>query len=461
MTHLPTELPPLPALAGEEQIEAVARDLEDLPLVRGSAELERLSRDFHEDSPVLTPLLAGRVAQLGVHASSVEAVQRVASACVRHAVPLTLRGAGTGNYGQCVPLAGGVVLDLAGLNRLRSLDPTTGLFTAEAGIGLADLDGQLRQAGRALRLQPSTARSASLGGFVAGGSGGLGSVRWGFLRDPGHLLGLEVVTLEPDPQRLELAAAASRPLNHAYGCNGIITALTMASTEAVAWQELVIAFSDWERAVVASRMIGEASLVLQSLCLLEAPLCGAMPWPGGVGASDRDHHLLVQISADGLPLLQTWLAELGGRLLWQRPAGHGQGLPLAELTWNHTTLHWCRRHSGWTYLQLLLPQPELACLQHLKQGWGDDLLWHLEGVRSQGAQRLAALPLVRWRGAEALDRLIDQVLAQGGICFNPHVLTVEDGGLGVIDADQVAAKALYDPSGLLNPGKLRGWWQRP
>ncbi|MEY3768927.1 MAG: hypothetical protein RLZZ11_1997, partial [Cyanobacteriota bacterium] len=88
-------------------------------------------------------------------------------------------------------------------------------------------------------------------------------------------------------------------------------------------------------------------------------------------------------------------------------------------------------------------------------------LWHLEGVRSQGAQRLAALPLVRWRGAEALDRLIDQVLAQGGICFNPHVLTVEDGGLGVIDADQVAAKALYDPSGLLNPGKLRGWWQRP
>lgn len=462
MTHLPDGLPPLPAPAGAEQIEAVARDLEGLSLVRSVGELERLSRDFHEDSPVLTPLLAGRVAQLGVHASSVEAVQRVASACVRHAVPLTLRGAGTGNYGQCVPLAGGVVLDLSGLNRLRAIDPLTGVFTADAGIGLAALDDQLRQAGRALRLQPSTARSASLGGFIAGGSGGLGSVRWGFLRDPGHLLGLEVVTLEPEPRRLELAAAASRPLNHAYGCNGIITALTMASTEAVAWQELVIGFSDWERAVVAARMIGEASLVLQSLCLLEAPLCGAMPWPG-VGSSGTDdlHRLLVQVSPDGLPLLQSWLAELGGRPLWQRPAGSSQGLPLAELTWNHTTLHWCRRQSGWTYLQLLLPQPELACLQGLKQAWGDDLLWHLEGVRSQGAQRLAALPLVRWRGREALERLIDQVLEHGGLCFNPHVLTVEDGGLGVIDADQVAAKTLYDPNGLLNPGKLRGWWERP
>jgi FAD/FMN-containing dehydrogenase len=40
------------------------------------------------------------------------------------------------------------------------------------------------------------------------------------------------------------------------------------------------------------------------------------------------------------------------------------------------------------------------------------------------------------------------------------VFTVEDGGLGVIDADQVAAKAANDPAGLLNPGKLRGWLAR-
>ena len=45
----------------------------------------------------------------------------------------------------------------------------------------------------------------------------------------------------------------------------------------------------------------------------------------------------------------------------------------------------------------------------------------------------------------------------GALVFNPHVITVEDGGLGVIDADQVAAKQRFDPSGLLNPGKLRGW----
>jgi len=112
---------------------------------------------------------------------------------------------------------------------------------------------------------------------------------------------------------------------------------------------------------------------------------------------------------------------------------------------------------GWTYLQLLLPQPEAPALEALRQRWGEDLLWHLEAVRSQGRQRFACLPLVRWRGASALQELIDQARDLGCLLFNPHVISVEDGGLGVVDADQVEAKRAYDPAGLMNPGKLRGW----
>jgi hypothetical protein len=106
---------------------------------------------------------------------------------------------------------------------------------------------------------------------------------------------------------------------------------------------------------------------------------------------------------------------------------------------------------------MLLPEPELPAMQSLKQRWGDDLLWHLEVVRQQGAQRLAALPLVRWNGEDQLDRLMQDCREVGAVLFNPHVITVEDGGLGVIDGDQVAAKQRFDPAGLLNPGKLRGW----
>ena len=54
---------------------------------------------------------------------------------------------------------------------------------------------------------------------------------------------------------LRLDAAASVPLNHAYGTNGIVTALTMASTPAVAWQQLVLGFDAWDQALAAAQQL--------------------------------------------------------------------------------------------------------------------------------------------------------------------------------------------------------------
>ena len=463
-SHLPQALPgPLPAVADPAQLEALAADLRAAGLepLRGAGALAGLAADGFVYSPVLQPLLQGLGPQLGVRAESTEQVLQVAAGCARHGVSLTLRGAGTGNYGQAVPLAGGLVLELSGLNRLRSLDPDTGVFTAEAAMPLVELEQQLQAQGREPRLLPSTVRSASLAGYVAGGSSGIGSLRWGFLRDPGHLLGLELVTLEPQPRLLQLDATAAEAINHAYGCNGIITALTMASAAAVPWRQLVVAFEDWDQALAAAQRLPATALLLQSLCLLEAPVAALLPWPQGCpAATGQRHRLLLLAAPDALPVLEQLLPALGGVVLWQAPQGQSRGIPLRELTWNHTTLHARGQDPQLTYLQLLLPQPEGPALAALRQRWGPDLLWHLEGVRGYGQQRLACLPLVRWRGREALQQLIDHARELGCLLFNPHAITVEDGGLGAVDADQVAAKAAYDPAGLLNPGKLRGWLER-
>lgn len=452
----------------EARIAALAAELQRLdPALaqvgpEAPAELERLSRDYFDYSPVLVSQLQGCRAQLVAAAVTVEQVRLVAGACARQRVPLTVRGAGTGNYGQCVPLQGGLVLDLSGLQRLRHLDEATGVIDVEAGALMGAIEQQLAPRGRSLRLVPSTMRSATIGGFIAGGSGGIGSLRWGFLRDAGNLLGLEVVTVEPEPRLLQLDAAASAPLNHAYGTNGILTALRLPTTEAVAWQQLVVGFEQWDRALAAAQALPATALQLNAITLLEAPLAQPLPWPGGCPAPEGEEHRLLLLAAPAaLAVLPDWLAARGGTLHWQAPQGQSRGLPLRELSWNHTTLHWRSQHKGWTYLQMLLPQPEGPCLQRLRGRWGEDLLWHLEAVKQQGAARLAALPLVRWRGEEALQRLMVDCREAGALLFNPHVLTVEDGGLGVIDADQVAAKAAYDPAGLLNPGKLRGWLSSP
>ncbi len=454
-------LPVLPPPVDDARIASLAEELSALSPIRQGEELARLSSDFHAYSPVLEPLLAPCRAQLAVRVHSLDALRQVVSACARHAVPLTLRGAGTGNYGQCVPLAGGLVIDLSGLRQLRQLDPISGVFTAEAGITLASLDLQLTERGRGLRLAPSTLRSSSLGGFIAGGAGGVGSLRWGFLRDAGNLLGLEVMTVEPEPRLLQLDAEASAPLNHAYGTNGILTALTLPSCAAVDWQQLVVGFMSWEAALDTLQELSHTALLLNNAALLEAPVAAALPWPSGCTPPRAgEHRLLLLAAPDAMAVLPAWLATRGGTLQWQEPQAGGRGLPLRELCWNHTTLHWRGSHPDWTYLQLLLPADPQPAMASLRQRWGEDLLWHLEAVRQHGAVRLSGLPLVRFRGVEALADLIDHCRGLGVLVFDPHECSVEDGGMGQIDPAQVAAKSAHDPAGLLNPGKLRGWLER-
>jgi len=459
-------LPPLPPAPSAPRIRALGEELHALApalrLLQAPSDLERLSADFHGYSPVLRKLLEGCRGQLVACPSRVEEVMAVAGACARHGVPLTVRGAGTGNYGQCVPLAGGLVLDMTGLNRVRRVDGETGEVEVEAGTLLVELDRWLLPHGRALRLAPSTYRGATVGGFIAGGSGGIGSLRWGFLRDPGHLLGLEVVSVEPEPRLLRLEGQACEPLNHAYGTNGILTALRLATTDAVGWWQMVVGFSDGAQALEAAQALPATALLLQELCLLDAPLAAALPWPAGCPSpSPGESRLLLLLAPDALAVASSWLEARGGSVVWRERESTSRGVPLRELTWNHTTLHWRARHPDWTYLQLLLPQPEGPFLEGLRSRWGDALHWHLEGVRQGGATRLAALPVLRDQGIGPLNELMAQCRDGGGLLFDPHVLTVEDGGLGVIDAQQVDCKRDLDPLGLLNPGKLRGWWERP
>ena len=430
----------------------------DLELSSEPAELQRNSRDAFDYSPVLTPRLEPCRAELVARPRTVEAVERLASACATHQVPLTLRGSGTGNYGQCVPLEGGVVMLTSALRQIRSIDPATGVVTVEPGCVMRDLDQELRRHGRQLRLMPSTWRSATIGGFIAGGSGGIGSLRWGFLRDPGHLLGLEVIPLNPDAQRHWLGEVDSEALNHAYGTNGIITALRLATAPAVNWHQVSVDCDRWEQAIQLLQSVAVSALDLHLATRLEQPLLSRLPSWGGPAMSA--HRLLLLVAPDGLTSLQRIADSAGATLRDLGPEDLMGGNGLRELSWNHTTLHVRASEPGWTYLQMLLPQPEAPAVAALSQRWGDSLMWHLEVVRQQGCPRLAALPLVRWQGAEQLNRLMDDCRALGAVLFNPHVITVEDGGLGVIDADQVAAKQRFDPEGLLNPGKLRGWEER-
>src|SRR2546429_1541215 len=146
--------------------------LADLDIVTDPKIVRRRSRDFFWYSPILNKQLDGKSADLIVTPRDEAEVARVAAACARHRVPLTVRAGGTGNYGQAVPLEGGVLLDVTALTAVEWIKP--GMMRVGAGAKMNAIDAELRPLGQELRMHPSTKRTATIGGFVAGGSGGIG-----------------------------------------------------------------------------------------------------------------------------------------------------------------------------------------------------------------------------------------------------------------------------------------------
>ena len=427
--------------------------VEGLEIIKHPSERKRFSRDFFNYSPVLFEKLHQCCADVVLRPKSIEAVISVSKSCYRYQVPLTLRGSGTGNYGQCVPVDGGAVMLMDALKEIRNFDASSGEVTVEPGCLLGHLDSFLAENKRQLRLLPSTWRTASIGGFVAGGSGGIGSVRWGFLRDPGHLKALEIVSVEEFPKVIKLDETSCEPLNHAYGTNGIITALTIATTSFEIWHEVTIDFDEFSDAIKALKSCACAAINIYLCSLLEQEIIKSLPcWSGEFGGK---HRLLILVTSDGINTIKKIADSYKGGFKELGIEGSSNGL--RELAWNHTTLHMRSTDSSWTYLQMLLPEPEIDAIEFINKRWKNDVLWHLEAVRQQGEQRVAALPLVRWKDRESLESLIADCRGIGALIFNPHVITVEDGGLGIVDGAQVQAKRIFDPKGLLNPKKLKGW----
>src|SRR5580692_11071045 len=83
--------------------------------------LDRLSHDFYWYSPILRPKLVAKVADVAVQPRDTAELMAVLEYAGRQEVPVTVRGAGTGNYGQCVPLEGGILLDLTLMDRLEEI----------------------------------------------------------------------------------------------------------------------------------------------------------------------------------------------------------------------------------------------------------------------------------------------------------------------------------------------------
>jgi FAD/FMN-containing dehydrogenase len=440
-----------------DRISGLIADLGDVPVVTEQGVVRRKSRDFFWYSPVLNKSLHGKAADVLVVPRNEADVIKVAGAAAKRRIPVTVRGAATGNYGQAVPLQGGVLLDMSAMDRVVWWKP--GVARLQPGARMHDIDAMTRPGGWELRLHPSTKRMATIGGFVAGGSGGIGSVTYGGLREPGNILAARVVTLEETPRVIDLRGDAAQKVNRAYGTTGIITELEMPLAPAWPWIELIVAFDDFATAVKAGYEIALADGIVKKLV---SPIV----WPIPSYFRDIQSHcpagksLLICMIAE--PSLESFKMALGGRgtITLERAFDESADKePLYEYTWNHTTLQLLKVDRTVTYLQCLYPHDRvLESVREMQALFGDEVLPHLEFIRFGGRMTCSALPIVRYSTPERLNEIIALHEKSGVFIANPHVYTLEEGSRHKrADADQIGFKREVDPHGLLNPGKMRDY----
>ena len=160
------------------------------------------------------------------------------------------------------------------------------------------------------------------------------------------------------------------------------------------------------------------------------------------------------LAPEYIEIVAPMVTRMAGRELYRCPTEEA-AVPLYEHSWNHTTLQALKTDRSFTYLQTLFPRFEL--IAEMERRFGDEVPMHLEFVRYSGAVTCFGLQLVRFTTEERLAEIMRIHNEAGAPIFDPHVFTLEEGGMKRVDARQAAFKRESDPRGLLNPGKMLGF----
>jgi len=444
----------------------------DANVFDGGDTLETLSKDFYWYSPVLKRQLENKKADFAVRPGNIGELKGVIAACCRAKVPVVPRGAGTGNYGQCVPIYGGVVVDMARLDKILSLDG--GVARVEAGARLGTIEAEARKAGWELRCMPSTWVKATMGGFFCGGSGGIGSITWGGINAPGNVKSVTILTCEEEPRTLVLEEAESLKALHTYGTTGFMVEIEMRLAPRIDYDQLILS-AGWDALLTwtdgaARKGDWRKRLVTQ----FEWPIPSYFkPLAKNLRPGDSISFLLIDKAQADEVIAD---AEKAGVACVYRKALSDPPKPpfLTDYTWNHTTLWAIKADPSITYLQSGFGRNFREQFDEIRKNFPGEVLFHLEWTAGNAKMMrgnavamnpdevvVGGIPLVFFKSEERLSELIAFCEKIGVFIANPHTVFLEEGGRHPNIADKRAFKAEVDPSALLNPGKMKTYPVNP
>lgn len=430
-------------------------ELGDVPSISDPLQVRRKSRDMTAVySPVMRRELKDKFADVIVLPRHKEDVLRVAAAAAKCRMPLIMRGAGTANFGQGIPLKGGAVVDMTALDQVVWTRDSA--VRAQAGARLRAIDDATRPGGWELRMHPSTRKVATLGGFIGGGHAGIGSCTYGILRDRGNILGLEVVSVEERPRIVELRGDDVNLVHHAYGANGIITEAEMPLAPAWPWCEAIVAFPDFMQSVRFAQMLATSDGIVKKLISLQGWPIPSLIRQLAPYCPDGHSLVLCMIAEPFAEQFRAIASECGGAVASWAPDGQGAyELPIYEFAWGHTRLQVNKQDPsiigaiGLYHSDGLVDAIARSALRFKDLGG-----MHFEVKRFDGKLGFQGSPFFPYTTDEQLAEVMRGMAADGAMVANNHTFRVKEGGMKSVVAADVAFKRGMDPYDLMNPGKM-------
>lgn len=413
---------------------------------------------------------------------SVEEVSAIMRHCYEQGIAVTPRGAGTGLSGGALAIHGGVSLDMRRMNRILNIDTRNFQVTTEPGVITQELQEAVREKGLFYPPDPASKGSCFIGGNVAENSGGPKAVKYGVVKD--YVLNLEVVLPNGD-----VMWTGANVLKNSTGYNltqlivgseGTLAIITKIVLRLIPHPKhdvlMLVPFRSAEDACAAVNQIFLAGHTPSALEFMERD---ALEWSMRFTQSnavslpdDIAAHLLIEVDGNNPEQLMTdmeSIAEIVSRYDIDEPL-------LAETNEQKEILWALRRkvgeavksHSVYKEEDTVVPRAELPeLLRNVKTigaqygfksvcyGHAGDGNLHVNIIRGELSEQT-------WREElpTAIRELFGEVIRLGGTISGEH-------GIGLVQKSFMDIafskaqlqlmrniKAVFDPKGLLNPGKI-------
>ncbi|MES2705297.1 MAG: FAD-linked oxidase C-terminal domain-containing protein [Verrucomicrobiota bacterium] len=449
-----------------------------------NALIQALPDRVHTDAATLTTHAADKwfasqepeAVVLATDTAEVSAALRIAH---EHSVPVTTRGAGVGYVGGCVPVKGGMVIALAGMDRILEIAPQDGVAVVQPGVITGDLQDAVKKLGWYYPPDPASLRECSLGGNVATNAGGPRCLKYGVTRP--YVLGLEAVLANGDILRTGGRCHKNRQgfdLTGVFvgseGMLGIITEITLRIIPHPPTRALLGAtFRTFpEAAAAVQKILGSGHLPSALEITDKFTLQAARSYLGDDRAPHGDAYLFVETDghaeAVGAEAKKLTALLRGSGAIGIKTATTEQEV---ENLWAlRREFSYSLRATGLTKLNedVVVPRSRLVELvqfaEHLQAESGFPIASF--GHAGDGNMHVNIMvpdmtdPEQRARAETALDKLFHCVLSLGGVISGEHGIGLAKKrwfreAVGPVSTQaHFALKAAFDPKGILNPGKF-------